>query len=268
MFWSKPGINKRWRLYAVGAVVVMLIVNGLAGSTTVLGGVNTAIVSDSFPNLFAPAGVTFAIWGVIYWLLILHIGWLFGLVGKQSKSMVKATNDILPLFVTSSVLNIAWIFAWQYKVIWLSAILMLGLLVSLIMIAKRLSVERYSWKEWLFVRAPFSVYFGWITVATIANITTWLVSINWDGGSYSEGMWMVVVLLVGAVIGITTAVRHYDWAYLAVFVWAYAGILLKHLSPDAFDGAYPSTIITLSILLPVFIATTLLLFLRVVPAKQ
>ena len=268
VFLNKSGINKRWRLYATGAFVAMLVVNGLAGGTTLLGGVDTAAVSDSFPNLFAPAGVTFAIWGVIYSLLLVHLMWQFGLPGRQTKASVAATNDILPLFTASSVLNFAWIFAWQYQVLWLSVILMLGLLTTLIMIVRRLSAERYSRREWLFVRAPFSVYFGWITVATIANITTWLVSINWDGAGYSDGTWMVAVLLVGAIIGIATAVRNYDWVYLAVFIWAYAGILLKHLSPDAFNGSYPSTIVTITILLPVFIVTSLALFLRIIPTKR
>lgn len=268
-FGKKVQVDSRWRTYATVALVAMLVVNGLAGSSTVIGGVNTAEVSDSFPNLFAPAGVTFAIWGVIYALLLVHVAWLFGLWRKQSsKAVVKAANEVLPLFALSSALNFAWIFAWQYKVLWLSVILMLGLLVTLIKIARRLSREEYSWRESLAVRVPFSVYFGWITVATIANITTWLVSLNWDGAGLSQGTWMVAVLLIGAVIGITTAVRNYDWAYLAVFVWAYAGILLKHLSPEGFNGMYPSTIVTLTILLPVFIIMCMILALHTIPDKK
>lgn len=265
---KKPKVEARWRTYAAVALVFMLVANGLAGSTTLIGGVNTAEVSDSFPNLFAPAGVTFAIWGVIYALLLLHMAWQYGLWRKQaSASTVKAVNDILPKFVVTSILNFAWIFAWQYKVLWLSVVLMLALLYELIDISRRLSREKYNWREWLAVRAPFSIYFGWITVATIANITTWLVSWNWDGAGLSAGTWMVAVLLVGAAIGIVTALRNYDWAYLAVFVWAYAGILLKHLSPDGFNGMYPSTIVTLTILLPVFIVTALLLYLRVFKSR-
>ena len=51
------------------AFVLMLLVNGLAGSTTILGGKNTAQISDANPTLITPAGYVFSIWGIIYVLL-------------------------------------------------------------------------------------------------------------------------------------------------------------------------------------------------------
>lgn len=248
-------IETGWRWGMVGVFAAAMVVNGLAGSTTVLGGVNTAAVSDSYPNLFAPSGVTFAIWGVIYLLLAGFIAYTFGM-WRSKKSVLggRELTAVVRLFTLNLILNAVWILAWQYRVIWLSVLLMVGILLTLIRIVDRLRAYDLRGREYVLARLPFSIYFGWITVAMVANITTWLVSIGWDGSGIRPGAWMVAVLLIAATIGIVTALRNRDWAYLTVFVWAYAGILLKHLSPSGFNGQYPSTIVTLSIVLAVCIS--------------
>ncbi len=256
MLWKKEktGINEQIGL--LSAFFVTLVVNGLAGSTNILGGVDTSKVSDSYPNLFAPSGVTFTIWAVIYLLLAGFVLYAFG-VGRSKKSALRTKDlrQIVRLATINLLLNTAWLFAWQYKQIWLSVIIMVGLLVTLAKIVNALRDIRLANREYIMAKLPFSVYFGWITVATIANITTWLVSINWSGFGIREGVWMVATLIVGAAIGVTAAIRNNDIPYMAVFVWAYAGILLKHLAPGGFNGRYPSTIITLTILIAVFVST-------------
>jgi hypothetical protein len=42
----------------------MIVLNVLANALP-LGGRTTGEISDAYPNLFAPAGYTFAIWGLI-----------------------------------------------------------------------------------------------------------------------------------------------------------------------------------------------------------
>lgn len=261
-FRSSEKLNTSWQWAALVAYIGMMILNWLAGTTAVLGGVNTAEVSNANPTLFTPAGVTFSIWGAIYLLLGIFFFRMFE-VWKPKKSAIsnKTLNDVIRLFTISSVLNGAWLLAWQYKVLWFSVILMVALLITLAYIAILLRDKQFEQREEALVRLPFSVYFGWITVATVANISVWLVSMQWNGFGIRPGVWTVGVLLVAAVIAVVTTLRHKDWAYLAVFVWAYAGILLNHLSPNGYDGQYPSVIITLTILLAVFIS----LFLRVMP---
>lgn len=251
IFKSKE-INMNWRIASLVAFAVALYINYLAGSTTVLGGVDTAAISDSFPNLFAPAGFTFAIWGVIYLLVTGFVLYIFDLVVRKKRVFKpKQINEVAALFTLSSVLNAAWLISWQYKILWLSVILMVGLLFSLIKINYALKNDRVKRSEWMVTQLPFSVYLGWISVATIANITTWLVSINWDGFGLQEITWMVLVLITGAVIGITKATRSNDWAYLLVFVWAYSGILFKHISSTGFNGRYLGVIACLVVLLSV-----------------
>lgn len=246
---------------ATAAFVVMLVLNGLAG-TTILGGNTTADVSDAFPNLFAPAGVTFAIWGLIYLGLAAYVVRQFTTLGSTDRSKDALIKEITPLFLVTSVLNATWIVAWQYRLISLSAVLIIGILVTLIALTARLCTKQYSLVDYLAIRLPFSIYFGWLTVATIANITVWLVSVNWGGFGISPEAWTSLILVVGALIGMTTAIMRSDWAYLAVFVWAYAGIWLKHTSTTGFSGDYPAVITTALALLAVLAGITLYLAAR------
>lgn len=244
----------------IGALVTfvgVVVVNALA-TLLPINGKSTGAISDSYPNLFAPAGVTFTIWSVIYTLLAIYVVYQFAAVRKkQSKVSEDTLSEVNKYFIASSVINIFWILTWHYEILWLSVILMLGLLASLIKINLLLRDEKMSVKDYWFVRAPFSIYFGWITVATVANITTWLVSVDWDGFGLRPAVWTVAILMIATVIGITTMYRQRDWLYGSVLVWAFAGILLKHLSTNGWNGMYPSVIVTLTILLSVLIVAVL-----------
>ncbi len=260
LFKQKKAITSVW--IAAAAFVVMVGVNALA-NVLPINGVTTGEVSDTYDNLFVPAGVTFSIWGLIYSLLAVYclyrIGILFSAKRRVKGDTIEKTDRY---FIVSSLLNTAWILAWHYTVLWLSVILIVGILYCLIKIALLLHRQKYSLKEFIAVKLPFSIYFGWITVATIANITALLVSLQWDGAKISDGAWAVALLLVGAAIGLVVAVRHRDWAYLAVFVWAYAGILVNHLAEFGWNGMYPSVIVALTVLLAVLISCVISLFIQ------
>jgi hypothetical protein len=138
-------------------------------------------------------------------------------------------------------------------VIALSVVLMLVILLCLAVIVRTVVAARLTTREKLFVGVPFSVYFGWITVATVANVTVFLVSVNWDGFGLAESTWAVIILLVAMAIGTAAMLRNRDLAYGAVLVWAFAAILVKHLSADGFDGRYPQVIATVIACLVVFV---------------
>jgi hypothetical protein len=224
--------------------LIMVTVNGLA-NTLPINGVNTGQISDSFPNLFAPAGLTFAIWGLIYLLLAGYTLYQLGVFRDDTSAM---RNELLSrtgvLFSVSSIANTAWVFAWHYYMVPLSMLLIIVILVCLILINQRMKDESFSQREYFFIRLPFSVYFGWITVATIANATILLVSIGWKGFGLAEATWAVIMISAGLVIAVATMLKNKDIAYGLVIVWAYAGILLKHTSPEGFAGQYPAVITT------------------------
>jgi hypothetical protein len=217
-----------WQLYNLVALVIMVLMNILANALPI-NGLTTAQVSDSLPNLFTPIGFTFAIWGVIYTLLTLFTafqsGWLPGTRVKGRKT----ARAVGPWFVISSIANSLWIVAWHYQQIVLTVPIMLVILGSLIAIHKRL---RQSEAPPL-ARIAFSVYLGWISVATIANVTGALVSVGWDAMGISHVTWTLIVLAVAGVIGVLFLKLYRDIYFNLVLVWALFGILMQHFTYHA-----------------------------------
>jgi hypothetical protein len=248
-------VSKALKWFILLALLAMLTVNALS-SILPINGVTPKEVSDRYPNLFVPAPLTFAIWGVIYILVIAYTLYQFGAFRRKGEA-VNATllNRTGIVFIVSSVLNLSWVIAWHYGLLTLSFILLALFLLT--MIDMRLIIhaqEPLSVKEKWFVRLPFSVYFGWVTVATIAGATALLVGNGFGGLGISEPVWTMIILLVGGVIGIATALKFRDIPYLLVFVWAYFNILVNHVSPSGFGGMYTGVIATLALCLAAFVA--------------
>ena len=232
--------NKILQLLQVGniaAVILTIIVNGLANILPI-GGKYTGELSDNIPNLFVPAGLTFAIWGIIYVLIILFAIYLAKDMFKKEKTTKPFLEKISFFFILANLANIIWIFLWHYEQILLSLLAMILLFISLLMIYLRLNIgiEKVSMKEKLFVHVPISVYIGWITVATIANVTAVLVTVNWDGFGISEQIWTMLVIIVATIITILILVTKKDYAYSAVIVWALIGIYIKRIADDSIYG--------------------------------
>lgn len=201
-----------------------VLVNGLA-NTGALNGKTTGEISDLYPTLITPAGYVFSIWGVIYTLLLVFV--VFQALPRQREKPF--LQEISFLFVLSGLLNVLWLFLWHYDQIALSVLLMFALLATLIAIYLRLQIGRSTLplKEKLCVHLPFSVYLGWITVATIANVATALTAINWDGFGISNDTWAVLVIIVALAITLTVIITRRDVAYSLVLIWALVGIIAK-----------------------------------------
>lgn len=245
------------KILALITFIGMVGVNALANILPI-NNLTTGEVSDSFPNLFAPTGLTFSIWGVIYLLLAANL--IYQLFSKKINR--KLSNRVNIIFITSSLANSAWIFAWHYKVIWLTILLMLVLLFTLIKISDTINREKLSLKEKLIYKIPFGIYFGWVTVATIANITGFLVDIGWNRFGLSEVFWMVIVLLVGLIISIWRMHKDNNLAYGLVPVWAYYGIWLKHTMTNGFNDSYPAVITTVIACIAILIISNFILIIK------
>lgn len=242
--------NTGLKVWAVVAFLVMITANALANILPI-NNLTTGQLSDFYPNLFTPSAYTFSIWGLIYLLLFIYVIYQF-FVKSSYEKLIRKINIY---FIISSLANTAWIFAWHYQQIFLSLIIMIVILYSLIKIADILRKEKFDfWKNFI-VSVPFSVYFGWISVATIANVVVFLVSIGWNGFGINPGIWTMIVLIVGAIIGILRSLLDRKIAYTLVFIWAYIGILTKHLSSTGFSGTYSIIIYTLYICLFAFVIT-------------
>ena len=206
------------------SVAVALTINILA-STLPLNGQNTGEISDRFQVYFVPAGYVFAIWGIIY------IGWIafaiyqFRAAQKESPRL----RNLGYLFALSGIFNAAWLFCWHYNLFGLSVLVMLTLLGLLIASYLKLNVGRTavsSAEKWS-VDVPFSIYLGWITVATVANVTDYLYFINWNGFGIAPQAWAVIMLVVACLLGILMTITRRDSGYVFVLVWSFAGIAQK-----------------------------------------
>lgn len=216
------------------AFLATVAVNGMANALPI-NGVTTGELSDSYPNLFVPSGFTFSIWGVIYILLGMFAVYQLIMALRKIEQQESFIDRIGPFFIITSAANIGWIFAWHYRLAFVSLLVMLVLFASLLTLYLKLDIRQrgISGQNKIFVAVPFSVYLGWITVATIANVTAVLVDVGWNGFGISETVWTIAVLIVGAAIGLAVLFTRQDIYYALVIEWAYFGILMKRLNVDS-----------------------------------
>jgi hypothetical protein len=222
----------------------MIVMNYLANALP-LNNKNTGELSDSFPNLFVPAGITFAIWGVIYLLLL-----TYSIVQFTGKNQI-AISGISWLFGVSCVLNALWIVTWHYEKLPLSLLVMLGILVSLIwinLIIKDLPLG--------IIKAAFGVYLGWICIATIANVTALLVNYNWNAFGISQETWTITLIAIGTLI-VSLSIFSINNPFIGISViWAFTGIIIKR------QGDYRSIVIAASVAIIIVGLVTIWGFLR------
>lgn len=213
--------------------LVLVIVVNLLANLLPIGGVTTAQVSDSYPNLFAPAGITFAIWGLIYFLIAGFALYLVmpSLLGRREQNELRKRTG--SWFVLANALNAAWVFAWHYDWIGVSLLLLIGLFVSVgVLFHSTRDLPAVGLVQRMFVRFPFSIYFGWLTVAVIANVTVFLVSLGWNGFGLPESLWTVLVLAAAVAIGLQMNKSYGDAPYTGVLIWAFLGIIIQRLQAD------------------------------------
>jgi hypothetical protein len=195
-----------------------------------LGGNTTGELSDMYPNLFTPAGFTFSIWGVIYTALLVYIVFQARSLFKGKPALAdNVIEEVAPWFLLSCVCNMLWIVLWHYQFIMYSVVVMLGILYSLIQVVARIyRNERMGglYKK-LFFKIPFGLYLGWILVATVANVTTLLVDIGWDGFGFSELFWTIIMIVTATFIAAFAASKLNNIFIGLSVIWALFGIVSK-----------------------------------------
>jgi benzodiazapine receptor len=217
-------------------VIFALTINILA-SALPLNGQNTGEISDRFQVYFVPAGYVFSIWGIIY------IGWIAFTIYQFRPSQKESPRlrRLGYLFALSNIANAIWLFTWHYNFFGVGVLVMLTLLSLLIASYLCLNVNRASVsraERWS-VDIPFSIYLGWITVATVANVTDWLYLVNWDGFGIPATTWAVIMLVVASILGLAMTITRRDAAYLFVLAWSFIGIAVKQTpAPNVVTGAW------------------------------
>jgi tryptophan-rich sensory protein len=234
-------------LFAFG---LMVYINYLANSLPI-NNKTTGQLSEQYPNLFTPAGVTFSIWGIIYLLLLVVAIIQFR---EQNKQMIQAIGWA---FAISCLLNALWIIAWHYEQVALSVIIIAGMLITLLIINRNLLNFSPG-----FSRATFGIYLGWICIATIANVTALLVNYNWGAWGISQETWTIIMIVAGT--GITAlAVYKLENPFVGLAViWAFAGIILKR------QNDFTSIVIASAIAIVIVSLVTISIFYRQLSAEK
>ena len=206
------------------ALVSTIFINYLS-NTGLMNNTTIGEISDDYRSLFTPAGYTFAIWGIIYLLL-------FGFAIYQGRSLfVKVKDDSFVIktgwwFALSCVFNSLWVFAWIYEYTGLSCVFIFLLLVSLlkVVVNNRMKLDDEPFSIIVFVWWPFVIYAGWVTVASIANISTYLIKIGWDGFGISEMTWTIIMIGIAVVINLVITWKRNMREFALVGAWALVGI--------------------------------------------
>lgn len=208
------------RIAASLALALTLVINALANILPI-NELNTGEVSNLYPSLFTPAGITFSIWSILY---VLQIGFIiYSWTTKDDR-----LTQILSAFIFVCILNAVWILLWHYLHPGLSVITMLSLLAALSYVFVTIQKAAFhTKKEYLFVILPFTLYLAWICVATIANVSAWLISISWSGWGIEPEVWTIIMMIVAALLAFYISSQFHSPAFILVVVWALAGIYLR-----------------------------------------
>ena len=223
------GISAHLSPLTLGAILAALGSNGLSNVFPPKG-LNVGQISrDIFGDvLITPASYAFAIWGLIYLALISY--GLYQLApARRSDPCLQALNRYVSL---ASVMHLAWVWVFTLQGFWLSGVLILGILIPLLLAYRRLGQDDRSQRlsrSWYWrVQGPFSLYLGWISVATIVNWACVLTWHNWQGWGISPLGWTGVMLLIAGGLGLLALGRRRDYTFAGVLMWAYGAIALRH----------------------------------------
>ena len=228
------------------ALVVTITINYLSNSG-LLNGNTMGTVSDRYANYFTPAGYAFSIWGLIYLGLFGFAIYSWRSVKEEGSGLLKKTSW---WFVLSCAANSLWVVAWLYEQTGLSVLLMIVLLVSLVKIVLNLGIgqEARSTKDLLLVQWPFSIYFGWVSVALIANLAAFLTKIDWDGWGISEVNWAIIMVCIAGVVNLVVIWVRKIRAFGLVGIWALLAIAVANGKGDGAEAIVNSCYVVAAVL--------------------
>ena len=218
----------------MAAFSITILLNILSNALPI-NGQSMPEISARYASLFTPAGFTFSIWGVIYLGLLTFVIWQ-ALPAQRTNPKVAG---ISAWFKLNCLANALWIVVWHYDMLVLSMLLMLVILITLIRIYAVLiaEIETAPFTEHLVLYLPFSMYTGWIVVATIANASILQTAWGLDDAGIAAVDWTLVKLALAGAIGATMLLRFRDIPFALVVAWAAFGISVMQSGTPAVSGA-------------------------------
>lgn len=217
----------------LGLLLLTLVVNAM-GAMGVINGLSQEEISDRYATLITPASSTFSIWSVIYTLLFISV--IVMIIKHKSPYFEKAIHKISYLFWATCAFNILWIVLFSYLWIGLSSLFIFIFLLTMVTIVKQLG-KIHSKKRWL-LPVTFGLYGGWLLIATVVNIATWLVQIEWNGFGIGDEVWSILILIVAVLITLAVSLDLQNAVFPLPVAWGYFGIYNNLFDPEGYQGDF------------------------------
>lgn len=211
--------DKIQQILVIIATIGLIIINYLA-ATGILGDIKTGAISDKYPTLITPAGYAFAIWSLIYFGLICFS------VYQALPSNTERFRGLRRIYILSCVANSAWLYFWHQNLILICLAIIFVLLGTLAVINIKLKKTETNSEYWL-AKAPFGLYFGWVTVATILNAAIALVYLNVQISDSAGKFLGAGLTLIAAALGVVIRWRLRNYFYPLAVAWALAAVAVK-----------------------------------------
>lgn len=263
---------EKCRILAIGNAIAFVAANVISylSNTGIFSGKTIGEVSDKYDALFVPAGFTFAVWGVIYAGLYAFVIYHLVIAFRESAEheLNKELKTIGWLFVVNNIATAAWVVVWIREMLIVSVALILIQLITLILINIRLNIYNpaKSLGSKLFTQFPLGIYFAWICIATIANISSSLLGLGWDGGEISAQNWTVILVAIAALLSLFIILSQRNVFFGLVVIWALYGIVSKRQSEGA--ELYQPIIVTAWICMALIALVVLIQFVRNIRQRQ
>ncbi|NLB61599.1 MAG: tryptophan-rich sensory protein [Clostridiales bacterium] len=227
-------MNTTKKAWIIALLLVLTIAVNTLGAIGIINGLSQKEVSDMYPTLITPSPFTFSIWSVIYALLIVSV--IMMIIKQKDSYYESAINEIFTLFWISCLLNIAWIIVFSYLLIEVSALLILLFAITLAMICTKL-LKIHQHKRWL-LPVSFGLYAGWLIIASVVNIASMLVKLQWNGFGIPAETWGVIVLIAAIILVALVIIKIRNAVLTLPIAWAFFGIFQNLKSPNGYNGAY------------------------------
>lgn len=222
---------KKTKVFTILNLVFYFLTLGVnyLGSSGFFNGMSQKDISDKYMTLISPVPFTFSIWGVIYSLLLITLIYLF--VKRKDEGVSRLVGLISPLFIASSVFNMSWIITFSYEWMGVSTLLILAMLFSLLFVVERIYKNRFDFPLTL-AGLSFTLYGSWVFIATIVNISVFLVQLEWAGFGLSDSVWTMIVLGIAIAFVLFYLSRFKNAAFPIPIVWAFFGIYSAYASGE------------------------------------
>lgn len=244
----------------------MIYLNYLGGAGKI-NGISTGEVSGLYPNLFTPAGFTFSIWGIIY---LFNLGFLIHQVYKAFYLEENFDPRLNQGFFFISVTNAVWIVAWHRLAIGYSLFLMIVLLLFLLATYWQSIRPKYN-SEYFSEYVNFSIYLGWVSVATIANSAIFLITTGVEPYGQTAGILTVVMIAVAVALAVFFILGQSNYWFALVILWASYGIYAARdqaiLKANGADVPPGTALAKMAALIGVFVIFAALVYYRLVSKK-